>query len=78
MGGMSITADHGAELNDTSPKGLEDRMVATLGEGDEGEEDIRGKSTEETYAEMVSRDAAAFRRCYESGRKEIRGGRANA
>lgn len=62
MGGMSITADRGAELNDTSPMGLEDRMVATLGEGDEGEEDIRGKaeeskSTEETYAEMVSRDA---------------------
>lgn len=75
MGGMSITAKRGAELNDTSAMGLEERMVATVGEGEEGEEDIRGKaeekeaveakpvtpkSAEETYAEMVTKDARAL------------------
>ncbi len=70
MGGMSITAKRGAELNDTSDMGLEERMVATVGEGEDGEEDIHGKSkekeedknanpktAEEVYAEMVTQDA---------------------
>ncbi|MDX9690213.1 MAG: chemotaxis protein MotB [Proteobacteria bacterium] len=74
MGGLSITAKRGAELSSTSPMGLEERMVATVGEGDEGEEDVRGKSelsaegqtgtadnpAKDNFEVMVSKDAAAL------------------
>ncbi|MDD2324427.1 MAG: flagellar motor protein MotB [Alphaproteobacteria bacterium] len=44
MGGMSITSPTGAEISDSSPPGMEDRSTATAGKGDQGEEDVTGKS----------------------------------
>ncbi len=44
MGGKSITMPDGAEISASSPPGLDDRSMATAGKGDEGEEDVLGKS----------------------------------
>ncbi len=44
MGGKAITMPDGAEISASSPPGLDDRSMATVGKGDEGEEDVLGKS----------------------------------
>ncbi len=44
MGGRSLSSDGGAEISNSSPPGVDDQAVATVGKGDEGEEDIPGKS----------------------------------
>ncbi|HAX90608.1 MAG TPA: chemotaxis protein MotB [Rhodospirillaceae bacterium] len=44
MGGKSITQPEGSDLSATSPPGVDERSVTTAGKGDEGEEDIFGKS----------------------------------
>ena len=44
MGGMSITSPSGAEISSSSPAGVEDRASATAGKGDQGEEDVLGKT----------------------------------
>lgn len=44
MGGLSISAERGAEISNSSPPGVDDQAVATVGKGDDGEEDIPGKS----------------------------------
>lgn len=65
MGGTSITSPHGAEISSSSPVGPDDQTAATVGKGDQGEEDIAGKSTDEltedeknaAYQEKLSKDA---------------------
>jgi chemotaxis protein MotB len=59
MGGMSVTSKQGAELSSTSPMGLEERMIATVGEGDEGEEDVRGKNEKPAEGQIGAQDAAS-------------------
>lgn len=64
MGGMSITSPHGAEISSSSPAGTADEATTTSGKGEQGEEDISGKSdllTEEekhaAYQEVLTKDA---------------------
>ncbi len=44
MGGTSIQSDHGAEISSSHPMGVNDRATATVGTGEDGEEDVPGKS----------------------------------
>lgn len=44
MGGTSISSDYGADTSDSHAPGVDDRASATVGEGEEGDEDVRGKS----------------------------------
>lgn len=67
MGGMSITSPHGAEISSSSPPGAAEESTATSGKGEQGEEDITGKSeilSEEekhaAYQEMLTKDAQAM------------------
>lgn len=53
MGGMSITSPHGAEISSSSPPGVEADATATVGKGDQGEEDISGKSEKSAEAERA-------------------------
>jgi chemotaxis protein MotB len=43
MGGRTINAP-GTQISDSSPPTVDDRTIPTVGQGDEGDEDIRGKS----------------------------------
>jgi chemotaxis protein MotB len=43
MGGQTITAE-GAQISDSSPPTVDDRTIPTVGQGQEGDEDTRGKS----------------------------------
>ncbi|HBM91260.1 MAG TPA: chemotaxis protein MotB [Rhodospirillaceae bacterium] len=44
MGGTSINSDYGAEISSSHPMGVNDRATATVGSGEDGEEDVPGKS----------------------------------
>ncbi len=44
MGGTSITSPTGAEISSSSPPGMTDEAMATVGKGVEGEEETPGKS----------------------------------
>ena len=44
MGGMSISADYGADISASHAPGVEKRASATIGQGEDGDEDTRGKS----------------------------------
>jgi chemotaxis protein MotB len=62
MGGLSPTTDHGANLSDTSPPGVDDRTLPSQGLGEEGDEDTPGKSKntgEGSGASGALKDAAA-------------------
>ncbi|MFA6279389.1 MAG: flagellar motor protein MotB [Bdellovibrionales bacterium] len=59
MGGKSITMPDGAEISASSPPGLDDRSMATVGKGDEGEEDISGKSEKSAEGKAAGEKAAA-------------------
>ncbi|MDD5586283.1 MAG: flagellar motor protein MotB [Alphaproteobacteria bacterium] len=43
MGGRTINAE-GVQISDSSPPTVDNRTIPTVGQGDEGEEDVRGKS----------------------------------
>lgn len=45
MGGQTIT-ENGAQMAAGSPPSVDDRMIPTVGRGDEGDEDVREKSQE--------------------------------
>ncbi|MGE4351686.1 MAG: flagellar motor protein MotB, partial [Bdellovibrionales bacterium] len=68
MGGLSITAPRGADISASSPMGVSSEATATAGEGNMGEEDVPGKSTDEmteaekqaAYQEMLTKDAVAM------------------
>ncbi len=52
MGGLSISAERGAELSDSSPPGVSDQATATVGKGEEGEADVPGKSEKSAEGEV--------------------------
>lgn len=69
MGGTSIAEETGAEISSSSPPGVDSQVTATVGKGQEGDEDIPGRSEKGgggagegtgMDAEAVSKDAAAF------------------
>lgn len=68
MGGLSITAERGAEISDSSPPGADSEATASAGAGNEGDEDVHGKSTDQiseedkraAYQEMLTKDAVAM------------------
>ncbi|MCL2468841.1 MAG: OmpA family protein [Alphaproteobacteria bacterium] len=60
MAGMSISAPFGADISTAAPPGTEERAVATVGEGQEGDEQIPEKSEESANLEakdQVTREA---------------------
>ena len=51
MGGVSISADYGADISDSHASGMQNRASATVGQGQEGDEDVSGKSEKGADAE---------------------------
>lgn len=67
MGGMSITSPRGAEISSSSPPGVESDATATVGKGEQGEEDVAGKNEKlseaekhAAYQELLTKDAVAM------------------
>ena len=58
MGGQAINSD-GAEISPASPPSTQDVTIPTVGEGDQGDEDTRGKTDGAPEAKTPDPDAAA-------------------
>lgn len=80
MGGMSITSPRGAEISSSSPPGADDHSTATVGKGEEGEEDVAEKSTEvmteeqkeAAYHEKVTQDAVKLAKAMKSEEEKFK------
>lgn len=64
--GRSISSESGGEIEDRSPPSTQDATIPTVGQGEEGEEDVAGKSKnkaktrEEKNVDAISKEAMAI------------------
>jgi len=84
MGGKSLNPK-GAQLSDSSPPSIDDRVIPTVGKGEEGDEETAGKAehpegaegkppqTEQELAEAMRREEALFEEAEGALRKAIEG-----